>query len=156
MIAGLLFAAGLVLVVPAALALTDPLREIDEPVFLPRVAEVGTIAAGESLTATLTLYNGLADEVRLVKVLPNCGCTVAEIAEPVPPIGSGERFEIPIVFDSAGYSGEVLRDVVVEVVDSRGQSWGTVGSFRTQVVPPAASASVDPATIPQPTLAAPP
>jgi len=52
--------------------------------------------------------NGGGEDLRVLQVEPSCGCTTALLSAPV--LRAGDRGTLRVVFDSADFAGEVVKD----------------------------------------------
>ncbi|HWR97869.1 MAG TPA: DUF1573 domain-containing protein [Candidatus Methanoperedens sp.] len=84
-------------------------------VFESETCDVGSIVQGERPECVFSFSNAGAGELRILEVLPSCGCTTA--LPGTAGLGPGERGTIRVVFDSESFAGEVVKEVEVRSND---------------------------------------
>lgn len=102
--------------VPASAA--DPIsRLMKGPVirFDQRTVDFGRIPQHVSRAQTFTVSNGGTELLRILKVTPDCGCTMAEPADTV--IAPGASTTLRVVFNSGEYEGDQRKVVILETND---------------------------------------
>jgi hypothetical protein len=105
-------------VLAAALALAGPGSAASSP---PRIAfeseacDLGSVVQGEQPDCDFVFTNTGTGDLRILQLEPTCGCTTALLSAPL--ARSGERGAIRVVFDSANFAGEVVKEVEVRTND---------------------------------------
>jgi len=104
-------------VVPASISAIGPKIAFETPVY-----DFGRVKSGELVKHTF-IFTNIGDELLiLTNVQPSCGCTTAgDWSRQVEP---GKTGTIPIQFNSANYSGQVLKTVTVTSNDKAQPSFG--------------------------------
>jgi hypothetical protein len=108
----------LLAVLPSPAFAADPLsRLMKGPVirFDQRTVDFGRIPQHASRAQTFTLRNEGTEPLRILKVTPDCGCTVAEPADTV--IAPGASTTLRVVFSSGEYEGDLRKVVILETND---------------------------------------
>ncbi|HEY6000160.1 MAG TPA: DUF1573 domain-containing protein, partial [bacterium] len=77
--------------------------------------DLGSIVQGERPPCVFAFTNRGGADLRLLEVLPTCGCTTALTGRTV--LGPGERGELRAVFDSSEFAGEVVKEIEVRSND---------------------------------------
>lgn len=85
-------------------------------VFASETCELGSIVQGEQPTCEFAFTNGGTADLRVLRVEPSCGCTLARLSSPL--VRPGGRGVIRVGFDSANFAGEVVKTVDVESNDA--------------------------------------
>lgn len=83
----------------------------------PETQDLGKVVYGEVANTSFTLTNLSGEELEVTRLSTSCGCTKAEIADPV--IKSGDTGEIKVSFDPAVHGddtdiGEITRTIYIE------------------------------------------
>jgi len=104
-------------VVPASISAIGPKIAFETPVY-----DFGRVKSGELVKHTF-IFTNIGDEMLIItNVQPSCGCTTAgDWSRQVEP---GKTGTIPIQFNSANYSGQVLKTVTVTSNDKAQPSFG--------------------------------
>ena len=103
------------LILCLALATTSfatPSLLIREPVF-----NFGTISEGAKVDHVFMLKNAGTSPLSIQQIRPSCGCTAATISSKT--IQPGETGEIKTTFNSANFSGNIHKTIVVETNDPK-------------------------------------
>jgi hypothetical protein len=87
-----------------------PLIRLDQ-----RSVDFGRIPQHTRVTHTFTISNDGTELLRLIKVKPDCGCTLAEPADTL--LAPGTSTTLRVVFNSGNYEGEQRKVVVMETND---------------------------------------
>jgi len=83
--------------------------------FESETCDLGSIVQGEQPYCVFSFANGGTADLSILRVEPSCGCTTALISAPL--ISPGGRGGIRVVFDSANYAGEVVKEIDVSSND---------------------------------------
>jgi hypothetical protein len=83
--------------------------------FDSQTCDLGSVTQGERPTCAFHFANAGGGELRILEVLPSCGCTTA-LPDP-PLLRAGERGAIRAVFDSENFAGEVVKEIEVRSND---------------------------------------
>ncbi|MBN2533509.1 MAG: DUF1573 domain-containing protein [Spirochaetales bacterium] len=79
--------------------------------FASRIYKFGEVIEGDRVSCSFTFMNPGTDTLEITEVKGTCGCTVpGEYTKTVAP---GKTGEIPVVFNSYGYEGEVTKTIKV-------------------------------------------
>jgi hypothetical protein len=108
----------LLAVIPGAAPAADPLsRLIQGPLirFDQRTVDFGRIPQHVSRAQNFVIRNDGTAALRLLKVTPDCGCTLAEPADTV--IAPGASTTLRVVFSSGNYEGDLRKVVILETND---------------------------------------
>ena len=101
----------------AAISALGPKIDFETPVY-----DFGRVKSGELVKHIFNFTNSGDDLLILTNVQPSCGCTTAgEWSRKVEP---GKTGTIPIQFNSANYSGQVMKTVTVTSNDKSKPSFG--------------------------------
>ena len=84
-------------------------------VFESELCDLGSVVQGERPACTFSFANAGAGELRILEVLPTCGCTSALPDRPL--LRAGERGVIRAIFDSDNFAGEVVKEIEVRSND---------------------------------------
>jgi hypothetical protein len=84
-------------------------------VFAAETCELGSVVQGELPVCEFAFFNRGEADLRVLRVEPSCGCTTALLSKPV--LRAGERGAIRVVFDSANFAGEVVKEIEVGTND---------------------------------------
>ena len=83
--------------------------------FESETCDLGSVVQGERPACAFPFRNAGGGELRILEVLPSCGCTTTQ---PAPaPLGAGGRGAIHAVFDSGDFAGEVVKEIEVRSND---------------------------------------
>lgn len=83
--------------------------------FASETCDVGSIVQGERPACVFAFTNAGDGGLRILEVLPSCGCTTAV---PAPAhLLPGERGELRVVFDSDNFAGDVVKEIEVRSDD---------------------------------------
>lgn len=88
--------------------------------FESETCDLGSVVQGEQPDCLFTFVNTGSGDLRVLQVEPTCGCTTALLFAPL--LGSGERGGIRAVFDTANFTGEVVKEILVLSDDPARQS----------------------------------
>jgi hypothetical protein len=105
-------------VLVAALAAAPPGAASGSPpaiAFESETCDLGSLAQGEQPACLFGFTNAGDGELRIHQVEPTCGCTTALLSAPL--VRAGDRGAIRVVFDSASFAGEVVKEVEVRTND---------------------------------------
>jgi hypothetical protein len=108
----------LLAVLPLPASAADPIsRMMKGPVirFDQRAVDFGRIPQHVSRAQTFNVSNGGTELLRILKVTPDCGCTMAEPADTV--IAPGASTTLRVVFNSGEYEGDQRKVVIIESND---------------------------------------
>lgn len=83
--------------------------------FNERSVDFGRIPQRVTRPHTFSIRNDGTEALRILKVTPDCGCTLAQLADSV--IAPGDSTTLHVVFDSGSYSGEQRKVVIIETND---------------------------------------
>ena len=103
---------------PSPASAADPLsRLMKGPVirFEQRTVDFGRIPQHVSRAQTFTFRNDGTEPLLILKVTPDCGCTLAEPADTV--IAPGATTTLRVVFNSGEYDGDQRKVVILETND---------------------------------------
>lgn len=100
----------------STLVYAAPQLVVPEPSFT-----FGSIVQGEKLHHTFTIKNIGDTPMSVLRVVPSCGCTAANVSSSV--IQPGKAGEIKIVFDSTNFSGKVTKNVAIETNDPKSPNY---------------------------------
>lgn len=79
--------------------------------FADRIYNFGEIYEGDEVSYSFTYLNSGTNTLEITEVKGTCGCTVpGDYTKQVAP---GKTGEIPVIFHSAGYEGEVIKTIKV-------------------------------------------
>lgn len=81
----------------------------------------GTLVQGEKLHHTFSIKNNGDSPLSILRVVPSCGCTAANVSSPV--IQPGKSGEIKIVFDSTNFTGKVTKNIAIETNDPKASTY---------------------------------
>jgi hypothetical protein len=101
-------------------------------IFMPETKfDFGEVNEGVEITHEFIVENKGNADLRILKVSPDCGCTVARFDRVIPPGGKGK---VRLDLNLTGYKGRVSKTSTLECNDPSQQSWklvmhGTVKSF---------------------------
>jgi hypothetical protein len=84
-------------------------------VFASETCDLGSIVQGEQPACEFPFANGGTEELRVLRLEPSCGCTTALLTSRV--MQAGERGTLRVVFDSANFAGDVVKEVEVGTND---------------------------------------
>ncbi len=88
--------------------------EVSATTLRPEFADtlkIGTVREGEKVVLEVTLKNGLEEPFVVENIVSGCGCTVFGYSrEPVIP---GNAAEMEVVFNSAGFMGEIIKEAKI-------------------------------------------
>jgi hypothetical protein len=85
--------------------------------FESETCDLGSVIQGERPACVFSFANAGAGELRILEVLPSCGCTTA-VPDPAV-LRPGERGAVTVVFDSENFAGEIVKEVEVRSNDPR-------------------------------------
>jgi hypothetical protein len=105
-----LLAATLTLALPESAASSPPRIAFDG-----EVCDLGSVVQGEQPDCDFVFTNGGTEDLRILHLEPTCGCTTALLSAPL--VRAGERGAIRVVFDSANFAGEIVKEVEVRSND---------------------------------------
>lgn len=74
--------------------------------------DFGTVKAGEKLEHTFIIKNEGNSNLLISKVIPSCGCTIADYEKK--PIEPGRTADIKIIFNTKGRKGMAYKDITVK------------------------------------------
>jgi hypothetical protein len=83
-----------------------------EIVFVEKTHDFGTIMEGEVVECSFYFKNTGAAPLKIVDVVPDCGCTVPEFDKNE--ILPGQESKIKVVFNSEGFMNNVYKTIDVE------------------------------------------
>lgn len=95
---------------PLSGLMKGPVIRIDQ-----RTVDFGRIPQHASRAQTFTFRNDGTEPLRILKVTPDCGCTLAEPADTV--IAPGGSSSLRVVFNSGEYEGDLRKVVILETND---------------------------------------
>jgi hypothetical protein len=95
---------------PVSRLMKGPLIRFDE-----RLVDFGRIPQHVTRPHTFVIHSEGTEPLRILKVSPDCGCTLAQVADTV--IAPGDSTTLRVVFDSGSYSGEQRKVVILETND---------------------------------------
>jgi hypothetical protein len=96
---------------PAALAGAAP----PSLVFESETCDLGSVVQGERPECVFPFANAGEGELRILEVLPSCGCTTALPGPAL--LRAGERGALRVVFDSENFAGEIVKEIEVRSND---------------------------------------
>lgn len=84
-------------------------------VFESETCDLGSVVQGERPECVFPFANAGDRELRILEVLPSCGCTTALPGPTL--LRAGERGVLRAVFDSGDFAGEVVKEIEVRSSD---------------------------------------
>jgi hypothetical protein len=100
-----------VLLLPVWLTAAGPVMK-----FKTAMLDFGEIESGKIADIRFEFVNAGDAQLVVKNVIPSCGCTTAELKQKT--FEPGEKGEIPVKFNTSGYSGKVTKNVTVLSNDS--------------------------------------
>lgn len=91
-------------------ALASPKISVDAPLY-----DFGEVLEGIAVVHTFVLSNVGDEPLTIGDVRVSCGCTTTSLAKST--LEPGESVELQVTFDSAGFSGEMVKNIYVESND---------------------------------------
>ncbi len=91
---------------------------------------LGDMTAGEVKKIKVRITNAGGDTLRILQVVPSCGCTTAKM--PKPTLVGGESDIVEMIFSSQGFRGKTTKHVTIVTNDPKSPS--TVVNFEANVV----------------------
>jgi len=91
-------------------AAASPQISVDEPVY-----DFGEILEGLAVVHTFVLQNIGEEPLVIEDVHVSCGCTTTSLAKST--LDPGESVELGVTFDSAGFSGKIVKNITIESND---------------------------------------
>ena len=77
--------------------------------FDKRTVELGTLLEGRETTLSFSLKNTLSEPIRIVKIVPSCGCT--DVKPLTARLGAKEKITLTVTIDTTGKIGRILKSL---------------------------------------------